>query len=375
MDRRGEADNAFAAIKGSWSSQFNIRKDPKIYEQENQSHMQQDSSNEDDIVEFFMEELSNSVSNSHRNDLVTEFFRDTNLEKLENSTTDACSRPNSLLDDRKPKGYGNIDEDGGYPRKQKGPMSPRELFIELRKPRYTPTTSAAGTYEVGRTDEVEHDAERRIVYIADAHPWSILAIITTASTNQALAVRDFIYKYLDFQALFGVSIHTDAARYALEVHLPYYAWRKGSMPNKDPRKDGSARPLRKVRCVPFLQGEIYSDDHSSCIEHIYQAQLSFLVSGVDNMSWVGYCFVDTYHDGVDSEDAVQNYAATSPDEIHMDPASGGNFPASPPFWSPRVYFLQVLQFRIGMIKAEWTNVVSMIQSRVEPHVSLSHFSN
>jgi hypothetical protein len=94
------------------------------------------------------------------------------------------------------------------------------------------------------------------------------------------------------------------------------------------------------------------------------------------MSWVGYCFVDTYHDGVDSEDAVQNYPSPerSPGEFRMDPASGGNFPESPPFWSPRVYFLRVMQHRIGMVKDEWDNVVSMIQSRLGSYVSSFQFA-
>lgn len=166
--------------------------------------------------------------------------------------------------------------------------------------------------------------------------------------------------------------------FALEVHLPYYAWRKGSQPNTDSREDGTGQTLRKVRCVPFLHGNSHEtdhsnlSDHSSCEEHIYQTQLSFLVSGIDNWSWVGYCFVDTYHDGSGSDDAVHNYPSpdTSPDDFPLDPASGGNFPASPPFWSPRVYFLQILQHRLGMVKDEWSNVVSMIQLKTQSYVSL-----
>lgn len=54
--------------------------------------------------------------------------------------------------------------------------------------------------------EVDPDAERRTVYITNANSWSILAIVATASTNQAITLRGFIYKYLNFHALISVSI-------------------------------------------------------------------------------------------------------------------------------------------------------------------------
>jgi hypothetical protein len=137
MDRRTESDHEFPSTKGGWSSQFGIRKRPQNYEEENKSYIQdihRHHSTEDDIVDLFMQEPSNTVLNSHRNDLVAQFFRNTNLSDLESDSNDACSHPDSLLDDRKPHGFGNIDEDEGLCRMQKGPLSPRQLFSELRKP-------------------------------------------------------------------------------------------------------------------------------------------------------------------------------------------------------------------------------------------------
>lgn len=370
MEQSSESNNV-ASIKCSWSTKFKKRNIPR-YVHENRSYIQdlfEQTGQGGGIVRLFMDDTRDAEPYSHQTDLVTRFFKDTDLADLEIGSTRSPSESSCLLDDRKPDLYKNIDEDGGLCRKQQGPLSPQQLFLALRKPRYTSATTSSGTQDTRGNDELDPDAERRIVYITNANSWSTLAIVATASTNQAIALRGFIYKYLNLHALISVSIPAGAPRFALEMHLPFYAWRKGSQPNTDSREDGTGQTLRKVRCVPFLHGNSHENDHSSCEEHIYQTQLSFLVSGIDNWSWVGYCFVDTYHDGSDSDDAVQNYPSldTSPDVFPMDPASGGNFPSSPPFWSPRVYFLQVLQHRLGMVKDEWSNIVSMIQLKTQSY--------
>jgi hypothetical protein len=113
-------------------------------------------------------------------------------------------------------------------------------------------------------------------------------------------------------------------------------------------------------------------NHSSCKDHLYQAQVSFLIAGIDNSSYIGYCFVDTYHNGRDNDESVSNYDTTTPSEAFiMDPASGGNLPATPPLWKPRLYFLRILEFRIEMVRDEWVNVVSMIEEKMYPFVRLS----
>jgi len=48
-------------------------------------------------------------------------------------------------------------------------------------------------------------ADRARRFIADLDPWSILALIGTASYHQAPVLRDALYRHVAFQTFMGVS--------------------------------------------------------------------------------------------------------------------------------------------------------------------------
>ena len=89
------------------------------------------------------------------------------------------------------------------------------------------TTGDAESSNADRSpeDDLEPDAERRLMcvytdptfriitlrtdrarrFIADPDPWSILALIGTASYHQAPVLRDALYRHVAFQTFIGVT--------------------------------------------------------------------------------------------------------------------------------------------------------------------------
>jgi hypothetical protein len=59
------------------------------------------------------------------------------------------------------------------------------------------------TSPIFRIITLRTDRARR--FIADPDPWSILALIGTASGNQAPVLRDALYRHVAFQTFMGVS--------------------------------------------------------------------------------------------------------------------------------------------------------------------------
>ncbi|KAI1847956.1 hypothetical protein JX266_006069 [Neoarthrinium moseri] len=354
MELSGQLNPSTASVECAWNPGFFKRCKPSTYQRENEHHVRELYESTDrngNLIRIFMKDSREAERYSNQADLVVNFCENVTLARLESGSDPEILRPNTLMDDRKQDLYGEVGE-VGLCRRARGPFGPYGLYLELQKPRYTPIDMSRDSQ--GPSANIDSlslpDAERRIIYITDVTAWSILAIVATASYNQAVFLRGFVYNHLSFTTSVGVTIATGFPKYALEFHLPFYAWRKGSAPFVDSRKDDSGRSLRQVRCIDFFEEKPPGNEHSSCEEHIYQAQVSFLVAGLDNSSYVSYCFLDTYQDGPDNDESVSTYysQSTAPRSRAMDPASGGKIP-------------------MEMVKDEWINVVTMIRQKMHPY--------
>ena len=134
--------------------------------------------------------------------------------------------------------------------------------------------------------------------------------------------------------------------YAMEFHLPYYALRRGTSIKAD------ARGLRR-------SGKIFCRILGS-YEHLHEAQISVLVTGVDEWFWTAYCFADTYFG---SEESIQYYHKNE-----LDALSGGEKSARSPVWNPREYFLSILSRRLKQVTKEWSNVIESLEIRLRTYV-------
>jgi hypothetical protein len=108
------------------------------------------------------------------------------------------------------------------------------------------------------------------------------------------------------------------------------------------------------------------DDRSK--DHIHEAQISFMVTGIDNWFWTAYTFVDTYFKDDDNTESAASYCRTSPENPPMDPHSCGQYEADKPIWNPRHYFLRSLSCRMEQVKQEWNNVIFQLFQQIDPCV-------
>lgn len=135
--------------------------------------------------------------------------------------------------------------------------------------------------------------------------------------------------------------------FVFEFHLPYCALREGQ-PITDTRR------LRRHHTM--LNPVEQSRDELFC----YDAQISFLITGVDEWLWTAYCCVDMFFG---SEQDPETYYIRE-----VDGPSGGERSEDYPTWNPREYFMLVLSQRVTQITREWENVLYELCSRLEVYV-------
>lgn len=156
--------------------------------------------------------------------------------------------------------------------------------------------------------------------------------------------------------------------FALEFHLPFYAWRQSEGVIRDERPKRNGKPLRRSRELTFLEMALPIEPVSDLRDCIYEVQISGLVTGVDNWSWTAYTFVDTYYKGLDNSESVESYVDRQMDGYGPDPLTAGRYPNDRPVWRPREYFLRVFESRVDQVKQEWYNTVSTLLQQTEPYV-------
>ncbi|KAI0535608.1 hypothetical protein GGR58DRAFT_434586 [Xylaria digitata] len=360
----------------SWEIDFGRRKPARTYLLENEAYFRYKyelSGRRDSFIRTVMKDSRDSQRFFCRADCIESFCGNSSIEALLNVSTGLATRPIALLDDRKADLVDMIKETG-ICRTQKGPLSPKQLYIELKKPRYSTADtviSNIGTTIDAGVLEIEPDAERRLIYITDLNHYTVLALLDTASRQQAYFLRDFICNHLAFAPSIGVTIpFTSFKSFAFVFHFPYYAWRTGPVYFKGDRYMSDGRPLRRGQRLGFLDETPWGVRVTNSEDCIYEAQISCLVAGLDDSSYIGYVFADTYHNGPHNDESVTNYYEKSnmPGHYSMDPLSGGMLEADRPLWSPRVYFLRILEFRIESVKEEWVNAVSMIQKKTKSYL-------
>jgi hypothetical protein len=245
-----------------------------------------------------------------------------------------------------------------------------------------------------------------------ANPWSFVTnldsstievLAATAARSQAPALKDAFYKYLAGKASIGATISVSIFTrnqgflgrpcllililmmqpkgfrlFTLSLHIPYYVLRQNNDQFEDHRKKFDGTPLRQSWNLPFLSKSMKTSTSTSTDRpHIlYEAQMSFVVTGIDHWVWVGYGFVDTYFD---SKETVDGYhTMRGPHQRRSDSLAAGQLNADEPIWTPREYFCKVFEIRINMVLKEWYLIVDKVDKGVEQYVYCGirvHFSH
>lgn len=145
--------------------------------------------------------------------------------------------------------------------------------------------------------------------------------------------------------------------FELCFHLPVLLCRASE--TTDHRRSENGKPLRRTLDISFLNLEPGHPD-----EFLYEAEVSCVIVGLHNHSWVAYCFVDTYFDGSDEgRETVREYCKDKVAEegANMDPLTYGKCLAEAPIWDPRKYFLEVCFHRMDTLVREWKHLIGKIE--------------
>jgi hypothetical protein len=155
------------------------------------------------------------------------------------------------------------------------------------------------------------------------------------------------------------------------------AWRRTSSPQVDTRPC-EGKPLRKFIDVSFLAGFRQNDidDKSKERPYLYEAQATCLVSGLDHYVWDAVGFVDTYFEEAQESKRDLKYfefvCENHQDNAHVRPdliPAGDSF-ADHPIWTPREYFLHVLESRLAQVVKEWDNLIGWTAYDIDDYVSI-----
>ncbi|KAI6083508.1 hypothetical protein F4821DRAFT_262891 [Hypoxylon rubiginosum] len=288
-----------------------------------------------DVIRFFMQAFDGDDSCHFATDTVVDFCEGANLSNLQRNES-ATTQLVALLNDS-------------------GGMTARDLLEALAQSRRV------------RIDETNIKINR--LYIEDLNRWTILALAASVPDHQAAIVGEFVYNHLEFDPLIKTKIIRSALpAFAFEFHLPYFAFRKHKLPQRDKRQFGNGKTLRQCHDITFLR-TMDSKDDNSLNEYVYESQLSYLVSGLSRYSWSAYLFNDLYFELDDNSDSVAGYDAEREMEPGLDPLSTGKIFLSAAPCEPREYFLFIFEIRMRRIKKEWKQLYGAIDEAIRTYKS------
>jgi hypothetical protein len=95
------------------------------------------------------------------------------------------------------------------------------------------------------------------------------------------------------------------------------------------------------------------------------------VTGIDQWVWSAYAIIDVY---VESEETVDIYDQLTRRSRRFsrrrrpDPLATGRILADEPIWTPREYFLKVIEIRMIQILREWNYIVDQVERDIKRYV-------
>jgi hypothetical protein len=159
--------------------------------------------------------------------------------------------------------------------------------------------------------------------------------------------------------------------FTLDFNIPYYVLRQSNHVLKDSRKISDGAPLRQSWNLASLFKSTDTNKSSSTDRTyaLYEAQISIVVTGIDQYVWTAYGFVDTYFG---SEESVEGYHQMKgrhcPRLGRPDPLAAGRIAADEPIWRPRDYFMKVLEIRTNHVVREWWYIGDKMEEEVARYI-------
>ncbi|EXJ59903.1 hypothetical protein A1O7_04050 [Cladophialophora yegresii CBS 114405] len=288
-------------------------------------------------------------------DKVEAFCPKTTLRHLLTETVEGGTSPSpkALLDERSING-GVISE-----RRNKGPLTARQLYQALSEPRY-------------RSNQAQYlDVRHRHIYLTDLDPECVCAIFGTAPHYQKRAVGSLVYRHLQSAPHTTVSISPQGHNFAFAFHLRYKLMRRSDTPNLDTRRFANNTALREYRNVSFLDKR----GNQPGI-HCYEAQISYLVTGNDDSLWDSLCISDNYFNskqaGTSLTDVYEEISQDADGLVALDPSTRGEAGPDFPATDPREKFPRTLAYHLKRVTAEYMRIVDWLNDPVRDYAQCKH---
>lgn len=218
---------------------------------------------------------------------------------------------------------------------------------------------------------------RRLLYIADSDPYSVLAMIRQATTTQAWALGELLRGHFDPEPEFCLQIDVipETRTAAFVFHMPYLALVREK--RLDIRKINGRR-LRETYDLSCLRslGLRGNASHMSHGPYMTEAVMSITVNVRDDRWWEVYCLNDEFpfeESRLEEDDTKEPEVTLDSPEIQGLSASAGdspsrrssypglergaldqgdpvlNIPNSYSHWNPRVYALKAVERQLEHI--------------------------
>jgi hypothetical protein len=118
--------------------------------------------------------------------------------------------------------------------------------------------------------------------------------------------------------------------------------------------------------VSFLYEHADSGVSSCGPRSLHEAQITCLVTGQSDGVWTAYFFEDTYFDKERSENILKPHELDDDEACEEDHVTGLLAGA---IWTPREYFLKMLDSQLKRVKDEWQRIERNLGSRLRSYVS------
>ncbi|KAF4965740.1 hypothetical protein FSARC_6523 [Fusarium sarcochroum] len=294
----------------------------------------------------------------HQAELINSFCHPAAFRELQSDDPKISSRKVCLIDDRTNDDAVSVSL-GNYK-----PLTVFDMYRKLMEKRFHAASLP--------TPPVKLDAHRRLIFMTDPDSHGVVALMATAPLSQVNALSEFFYYYIAFKPHIGIFNESHGfPTFAFSFHLPFYSWTSTQQEPRDlrPKQDGrNRRPLRCVHNMSFLQSESQGLPYK--IDYLCEAQVSILVTGIDQGIWTGFCFVDTYYQAEDRRQCVEDYCES---ELQMDPFTDGRCDAGQPLLDPGEYFLTDLEYQLKFVRHEWMNTAHKFKQKVEAYTDKFKF--
>ncbi|KAK1625414.1 hypothetical protein BDP81DRAFT_498961 [Colletotrichum phormii] len=191
--------------------------------------------------------------------------------------------------------------------------------------------------------------------------WAALVLAATSYRKERLALSDGIYRHLTSRAYLNFSTdHSSSTSFCLELHLPYWVWRRDKEFRRASRDNGVLTPLRQSIKVfrPLSTHQAHPQEKD--IWHLHQAHLSCIIVGEDEKSWKAYTFADTFFANEPSIRELTSDASESQGGLSAYPSIFGRR-TDKRLWDPRRLFHREMNFRLQSITWEWENLACQFQ--------------